>query len=109
MPEAGEVAVHVAPLAKGEHLVDPYTGESLCVGLDRIQSRHRLAVALAADEVAALADMSEDGLARTALLLERRPYGQWMGLIYAIGCSICTRRMMARPFRQAHCHNYLIS
>jgi hypothetical protein len=84
VPKAGEVAVHVAPLAKREHLVDPYAGETLRMGLDRIQDRNRLAVAHADDEVDSLADMIEDGLGRTALLLERRPYAQWMGHIYTI-------------------------
>src|SRR3712207_802911 len=84
VPEAGEVAVHVAPLAKREHLVDPYTGETLRMGLDRIHNRHRLAVAHADDEVDSLADMIEDTLGRTALLLKHRTYGQWMGHIYTI-------------------------
>jgi hypothetical protein len=84
--------VHVTAFAKREHLVDPYTGEILRMGLDRIQDRHRLAIVHADDEVNSLADMIEDGFGRTALLLERRPYGQWIGHIYTIDQK-CSRRI----------------
>jgi len=76
--EAGEGTVHVAPLAKWKHLMDPHARQLLRVGLQGVEDRERLGVEHAGDEIVSLVDVFQYRLWLTPFLGQRRMDRRWV-------------------------------